>query len=113
MIFTKAQVQANARHTRGFLGALVALIGTVLASTAARAALPAISHVMSKKSRVLKKEDKCLILHTNDGQCVKVIPEINGDGVWLRPYGRIRAAESHYMRKNGSGCGTEPLLFFQ
>ena len=107
VFFSKAQVQANARHSGGFLGALAAIIGTVLASTAAGAASTAISHAMSKGSGLdkqkTKEDDKCLIFHTDDGQCVRVTPETNGDGLWLRPYGKMRTSERHYMRKNGTG----------
>ena len=87
---------------------LAALIGTVLASTAAGAASTAISHAMSKGSWLNKQiktteDDRCLKFHTDDGQCIRVTPETNGDGLWLRPYGRMRASERHYMRKNGTG----------
>ena len=89
------------------MGTLAAIIGTVLASTATGAASTAFSHAMLKGSGLNKQktkvEDTCLIFHTHDGQCVKVTPETNGDGLWLRPYGRIRASERHYMRKNGMG----------
>ena len=106
--FSKAQVQANVKHSGGFLGTLAAIIGTVLASTAAGAASTAVSHAMSKgsgldKQKKTKEDDKCLIFHTDDGQCVRVTPEINGNGLWLRPYGRMRTSERHYMRKNGTG----------
>ena len=107
VFFSKAQVQANAQHSGGFLGTLAAIIGTVLASTAAGAASTAVSHAMSKgsglKQHKIKEGDKCLIFHTDDGQCIKVTPETNGDGLWLRPHGKIRASERHYMRKNGMG----------
>ena len=55
------------------------------------------------KQKKTKEDDKCLIFHTDDGQCVRVTPEINGNGLWLRPYGRMRTSERHYMRKNGTG----------
>ena len=96
------------RHSGGFLGTLAAIIGTVLASTAAGAASTAVSHAMSKdsgldKQKKTKEDNQCLIYHTDDGQCVRVTQEINRSGLWLRPYGKLRTSERRYMIENGTG----------
>ena len=110
IFFSRAQVQANARHSGGFLGTLAAIIGTVLASTAAGAASTPVSHAMSKGSgldkqcKKTKEDDQCLFYRTEDGQCIRVTPETNRKRLWLRPYGKqLRTSEGRYMIENGTG----------
>ncbi len=54
----------------------------------------------TKKNGVRKK---CMVYHTSDGECLRATPERNGDGIFLRPHGKISSIQYNYMARNGEG----------
>ena len=111
IFFSPPQVQQNTKFQGGFLATLASLLIPIIAG----AATVGIEHAINKRGNGIAKTDakrhcephcdgdKCMMLHTKQCEIIRVTPESGGDGLWLRPYGKVLQRERDYLNKHGYG----------